>query len=516
MTFASLPAAPAIPWPRWAAVLGAAFLTACTALTPGITEIAVNPRLSPPPGVTPAERVEVRLEFRDGARRVQEVPTNWASIKVSLAHATLLSTSRTATINQNAGNTVPATGVVFSSLRPGSDYSVSVELYDAQNLGGNQLKKGIANPVTLNAGANTVTIGLTDPGAISGSVSTVFPTTFTTSGVSTSLAGPSGVVRDNSGNIFVADTSCRIFKKDATTGVVTVFAGTGTCATACNETTAPATDCDGTGTAAKLLKPQNMSLGADGNIYFNDGDGEDNTKKCLLRRSTPGGTIQTLMGSGGCGYSNATNFGGKFLKPTGLVVNTTSGTYYITDTGNQLIRQVTSGGSSSDFAGKKFQAGLLDDVGTAAKFSSPKGLTITNDNATLYVADSGNNAIRKVVVASTGVTTLAGSTAGAAGFTNGFGTAARFSNPTGLSLADDGNLYIADTDNHAIRKLILNPGSGQTLNEVITLAGNGSQGCNAGSGTGVALFKFPTQVFKGADGKLYVANTGCNSVSVIE
>ncbi|MBM3271316.1 MAG: hypothetical protein FJZ01_27085 [Candidatus Sericytochromatia bacterium] len=530
MSFDLRPGAPAPRRPPLVALAAALLLTACTALAPGGTEFFVNAREVPAPAAPPAERVEVNLRFREAGREVQAVPNNWASIKVTLSHATLLSTSKTATINQNAGSTVPATGVVFSNLRPGSDYSVSVELYDAQDLGGNQLKKGVANPVTLNAGANTVTITLTDPGAISGSVTVAFPSQFTINSVIENLNAPAGVVRDSSGNLYVADASCRIFKRTPA-GVVSVLAGS-SCATAGSclrsaETAqwrsanpAPKSPCDGAGTAAKLVNPKNMTIDASGNIYFNDSGSQD----CMLRRSTPGGTIETLLGADGCGFSNATSFGGKFRAPEGVARNTTTGDYYIGDTGNHMVRKVTSTGEPSLFAGTQGDAGkssgsYVDDTGNAAGFNFPKGVAIDPGNTNLYVADSSNHAIRKVVISSQVTTTMSGgssNTSTGPGFLDGIATVAKFRNPSGLSLAADGNLYVADTGNHSVRKVILSPGTGESVGQVVTIAGNGSSGCNTGSGTSIALFTNPSQVFKGTDGKLYVANTGCNSVNVIE
>src|SRR5512141_1272229 len=130
-------------------------------------------------------------------------------------------------------------------------------------------------------------------------------------------------------------------------------------------------------------------------------------------------------------------------------------------------------GATSTLAGTAGSSGSADGTGTSARFNDPNG--VTTDGNDLYVADSGNHTIRKVVIATGEVTTLAG-TVGASGSTDNTGTSARFSHPYGIT-TDGDNLYVAASDNHTIRKVVI------ASKEVTTLAGTaGSSGSTDNSG----------------------------------
>ncbi|MBM3276392.1 MAG: hypothetical protein FJZ00_14655, partial [Candidatus Sericytochromatia bacterium] len=358
-------------------VLGAlsALLVACAALPGTDLTFRINPRTGAVEPVNPAGPIAVKLVLEPQApiRETLAVPSNWASIKVTLTNATLLAADKVTTINQAAGSTVPASGAVFSNLRTGSGYAVSVLLYSANDLGGTLLSRGTTSGVTLNAGSNTVTISLLDATTINGAVSDGVPSSITVGGVTINLNAPIGVVTDSSGNAFFADASCRIFKR-ASSGTYSVLAGSGTCATSteCSQTTNghPGTTCDGTGASAKLGTPQNMTIDSSGNIYFSETGG-----KCLLRRSNPGGTVETLLGNG-CGYSNATSYGAKFENPEG-VLRDSAGDIIISDTGNHKLRKVfVSDGQPSNSFEVGGNAGYANNASgkSGVKFSSPKGI----------------------------------------------------------------------------------------------------------------------------------------------
>jgi hypothetical protein len=147
-------------------------------------------------------------------------------------------------------------------------------------------------------------------------------------------------------------------------------------------------------------------------------------------------------------------------------------------------------------------AGAADGTGTAATFNQPN--SITTDGTNLYVADMNNHKVRKIVISSGVVTTLAGS--GVSGAADGTGTAATFNQPFGIT-TDGTNVYVADMNNHKVRKIVISSGV------VTTLAGSGASGAADGTGT-AATFSFPAGVT--TDGtNVYVADMNNHKVRKI-
>ncbi len=169
--------------------------------------------------------------------------------------------------------------------------------------------------------------------------------------------------------------------------------------------------------------------------------------------------VSVFTGSaGGAGSSDGAGTAAMFNNPSGI---TTDGTnLYVADTDNNTIRKIViSTGAVTTLAGSAGSTGSTDGIGTAARFYGPSG--ITTDGTNLYVADTDNNTIRKIVISTGAVTTLAGS-AGIAGGTDGIGTAASFNVPRGIT-TDGTNLYVADMWNHAIRKIVISTGAVTTV-----------------------------------------------------
>lgn len=293
---------------------------------------------------------------------------------------------------------------------------------------------------------------------------------------------PYGVAVDGSGNVFVADHVGSMIRKITPTGVVSTLAGSGFGFT------------NDTGTAASFRALEGIAVDSSGNVFVADWGNS------AIRKITPSGVVSTFAGGASRGFNNGTGTAASFNEPIGIAVDS-SGNVYVADSWNHAIRKITSAGIVSTFAGGSY--GFANGIGTAASFAYPYGVTVDN-GGNVYVADRSNNAIRKI--SPTGVvSTLAGS--GSSGFVNGTGTAASFSYPTGVTVDSSGNVYVADKDNHSIRKIT--PAGG-----VSTFAGGNSYGFSNGTGS-VARFHSPYTVTMDSSGNLYVADSGNHMIRKI-
>lgn len=266
--------------------------------------------------------------------------------------------------------------------------------------------------------------------------------------------------------------------------MVTTWAGSGQVGSA-----------NGVGVAASFNRPQNIAVDAAGNVYVADGGNN------LVRKILPSGEVTTLAGSGSAGLVNGPSVSAAFKTPTGVAVSA-NGTVYVADWGNHSIRMISTDGTVSTLAGSG-TAGYIDGTGTAASFRNPYGVAV-DSNGNVYVADSGNQRIRKIAP-NGAVTTLAGS--GTAAFADGTGTAASFYNPVRIAVGTDGNAYVADQSNNRIRKVT--PGG-----VVTTFAGSGNPGSDNGTGT-AASFNNPYGVDVDAAGNVYVADRNNNLIRKI-
>ena len=259
------------------------------------------------------------------------------------------------------------------------------------------------------------------------------------------------------------------------TTAVTTLAGTG-----------KEVSVDGIGTAASLYNPYGITTDGS-NLYVGEYRGSRIRKIAIAS-----GVVTTLAGSGTVGAVDGIGTAASFHDPRGITTDGSS--LYVSDTSNHKIRQIViTTGVVTTLAGSG-KAGAVDGTGTSASFNMPSG--ITTDGSNLYVADISNNKIRKIVIASGVVTTLAGS--GAEGAVDGPATAASFNHPNGIT-TDGSDLYVADFYNHKIRKIVIATGV------VTTVAGTGTSGAVDGTGITASL-NHPNSIT--TDGSnLYVADT---------
>ncbi|MHB8421839.1 MAG: beta-propeller fold lactonase family protein [Leptospirales bacterium] len=255
---------------------------------------------------------------------------------------------------------------------------------------------------------------------------------------------------------------------------------------------------DGPGPESRFEFPQGIVAAPDGTIYIAD-TGND------MIRKISSNSVESIAGANHrARYRDGVGANARFNNPEGLAVTQDAKTLYVADSRNNMIRKIDLATKTvSTIAGHTFPSSG-DGVGKSAGFETPRGLVLSPDGKTLYVADSGNNMIRKIDLATNQVTTLAGGGKLMAGFADGVGTQATFKEPRSLAISSDGQiLYIADTRNHLIRKMIL------ATNSVSTLAGHaGFPGTLNGPGPD-AYFYHPTSI--SIDGnKLYVAD-GANA-----
>jgi len=243
---------------------------------------------------------------------------------------------------------------------------------------------------------------------------------------------------------------------------------------------------NGTGTSASFNNPYGVAVDGSGNVYVTD---RNNQK---IRKITSAGVVTTLAGSGSIGSANGTGTSASFYNPRDVAVDG-SGNLYVADYGNHLIRKITSAGVVTTLAGSG-SIGSANGTGTSASFYNPYGVAV-DGSGNVYVADKNNHLIRKITSAGV-VTTLAGS--GSIGSANGTGTSASFYNPYGVAVDGSGNVYVADIDNHLIRKIT-------SAGVVTTLAGSGSIGSANGTGTS-SSFYLPSGVAVDGSGNVYVSD----------
>jgi sugar lactone lactonase YvrE len=305
------------------------------------------------------------------------------------------------------------------------------------------------------------------------------------------LSEPFGVAVDAAGNLFIADTANNRVREVDTSGIIITVAGDGVGGFSGD---------GGRATSASLNTPTGVALDAAGNLYVAD------TFNNRVRKVDSAGVITTVAGNGEARFSGdgvaATS--SSLRAPFSVAVDA-AGNLYIADTSNHRIRKVDSSGIITTVAGDGRER-FSGDGGkaTSASLNFPIGVTVDRVG-NLFITDQSSQRIRKVSAAGV-ITTVAGNGRESFSGDGGRATLASLNLPTGMAVDTAGNLYIADTSNHRIRKV-------STAGIITTVAGNGIGGFSGDGGAPTsASLHLPGGVAVDSPGNLYVADTFNNRI----
>ena len=311
------------------------------------------------------------------------------------------------------------------------------------------------------------------------------------------LGAPFRITKDNKGNLYIAEVQEQLICKVDTGGIITIIGGTGTYGTGTDGDGGPAT-------AATMTSPCGIAVDTSGNLYFSD---INNSRIRKIDLNT--GIISNYAANGTAGYSGdgGPAVGAEIGYPEALACDA-YGNVLICDAGNNLLRKVTkTTGVISTVAG---QAGLFGEGGAALsdEFYNP-GNIAADAAGNIYVADYGNNRVRKIDMIAGTVSTVAGNGIAAYTYTGDGGpaTAATVTSPTSVAIDDAGNIYIADAGDNRIRKV-------NTSGIITTVAGDGAAGAYGGDGGAATLAKLNGPVGVAVDhaGNIYIADAGNNRI----
>jgi uncharacterized protein (TIGR02145 family) len=298
---------------------------------------------------------------------------------------------------------------------------------------------------------------------------------------------PTATCVDAAGNVYVADQLNHLIRKITPAGVVSTVAGTA----------GVAGYVDAAGAAAKFNEPVGIAFDAQNNLLY-----VSEYRNHTVRKIDINGVVSTLAGTGAIGAVDATGMAASFWNPGNLCVDDL-GNVYLADRSNMKIRKITPAGVVTTFAGTG-TAGSVNGTRLAATFNYPSDITFDKASGNFYVSDEYSHQIRKISPAGM-VSTVAGS--GAVGNADGAANVATFDRPSGIYVDANCNLYVTQYNGHTVRKIDPN-------GNVSTYAGSAASGFVNGIGT-AAKFYFAFSVDGDTQGNLYIADNGNNAIRKI-